>query len=202
MDDLRRALEWESRGFGWLRAELARWRDHTEAIAPAVRAMRLTGWPEHTHLLIDYIFEGQATTKDMDLWYGDFLDPPRGDRAGYDQMIATIGWSEFLEETLHAVAVPMPQTTYPDLDWEHNVLEMVRVQVRLADSSEASRTSVRTMGVSGWPRETELFVEVEREGASRTGSWPIWPHDARVTGGEPDDPAQTALLLTSSIQAI
>jgi hypothetical protein len=98
MDDLRRALEWESRGYGWLRAELARWRDHTEAIAPAVRAMRLTGWPEHTHLLIDYLFRGQATTKDMDLWYGDYLNPPRGDRAGDDQMIATIGWSEFLED--------------------------------------------------------------------------------------------------------
>jgi hypothetical protein len=88
--------------------------------------MRLNGWPEHTHLLIDYIFSGQATTKDMDLWYGDFLDPPQGDRVGDDQMIATIGWSEFLEETLSAVTVPMPPTTYPDLDWEHGVLEMVR----------------------------------------------------------------------------
>jgi hypothetical protein len=198
MDDIRRALEWESRGFGWLRAELPRWRDHTEAVTPAVRAMRLSGWPEQTHLLIDYVFEGRAITKDMDLWYGDYLNPPRGDFAGDDQMIATIGWSEFLEETLSAVAVPMPEGTYPDLDWEHGVLELVRTHLGL-DQSDAF---VRTVGVRGWPRETELFVEVEEAGATRNGSWPIWPSDTGVPGGEHGDPAETARRLTVSIEAL
>jgi hypothetical protein len=202
VDDFRRALEWESRGFGWLRAQLVQYRDHVDADAPAVGAMRLSGWPERTHLLFDYVFWGEATTKDMDLWYGDYLNPPRGDRPGDDQMIATIGWSEFLEETLHAVTVPMPQGTYPDLDWEHGVLEMVRVHVGLGDVPETSRRSVRTLGVQGWPRETELFVEMEGEGATRTGSWPLWPHDARVPGGEPGDAAEAARALTTSIQAV
>jgi hypothetical protein len=196
----RRALEWEARGFASLRAELAAWRDHTEAHGPAVQAMALRGWPEQTRLLVEYVFEEDARTKDMDLWYGDFLSPPRGERIGDHEMIATIGWSEFLEDTLRAVAVPNPPTTYPDLDWEHAVFEDVRLELALRNFSSARWATLLNMGLRGWPRETEFFAKVEGKGPTRSRSWPIWNPDFHLPAGPlPGDPEATATMLWAAI---
>src|SRR5437773_847484 len=108
----RRGLEWEARGFGWLRSDLPQWREHLSAGEPSIRAMSLEGWPEETHLFIEYTYGGRTQTMDMDLWYGGYLNPPGPGQVGDDQMIATIGFSEFLENAMGVVSVPMPPTTY------------------------------------------------------------------------------------------